>query len=120
MSDVGMVTVPIVKWLSKQFRRIVEKECMRIIFKGKNTLELLLMYPRDPVTNHLEPDVVYKESCLVEDCNSVYTGESSRCLETRVKEHSKGIQSNVSLHSFMNNHPVANISHFSIITRNGN
>ena len=44
-----------------------------------------------------------------------YIGESSRCLENRVREHCSHVTSAIYQHSVSSNHPIANISHFKII-----
>ena len=70
------------------------------------------MHPKDPIYNSLKQDAVYKWTCPVENCNAMYIGQSSRCLE--------GDQIHISLHSLKTNHPVADISHFCVISRDGN
>ena len=60
-------------------------------------------------------DVVYQWTCPEENCNSSYIGESSRCLETRVKEHITLSTSAIFQHSITHNHPKADISQFTII-----
>ena len=49
-------------------------------FKIKN-----LMNVKDLVPQSLRPNVIYKFNCA--ECNSVYVGETSQHLSTRVREH---------------------------------
>ena len=73
------------------------------------------MNPKDKISSQLKQNIVYKCSCPQENCNISYIGESSRCLENRIKEHSSHVTSAVDLHSVSNSHPIAHISHFKII-----
>ena len=45
------------------------------------------MHPKDKILSQLKQKIVYKLSCPEENCNLSYTGESSRCVENRVKDH---------------------------------
>ena len=59
--------------------------------------------------------MVYQWTCPEENCNFSYNGKSSRCLETRVKEHNTSSTSTIFQHSITHNHPKADISQFTII-----
>ena len=45
----------------------------KVIFKRANTLKSMLMHPRDNIPSQLKQTIVYKWSCLEEDCNFSYT-----------------------------------------------
>ena len=47
-------------------------------------------------------------------CNSSYTGEPSRCLESRIREHNISSTSAIFQHCTTHNHPRANTSQFEI------
>ena len=51
----------------------------------------------------------------MEHCNSSYNGESSRCLESRIKDHNSSATSAIFQHSSFNTHPKADISQFKIM-----
>ena len=63
----------------------------------------------------LHLDLVYQCTCANENCNSSYIVESSRCLESRVKEHSISSTSTIFQHCTTLSYPNANISQFKII-----
>ena len=109
-----MVSVPYVKELSEHFRRKLERENIKVIFKGVHTIKPLLIHPKDPNSINLKQYVIYNWSSPVEDINATYEEESVRCLEMRIRDHSKGIQSNIQLHILERNHAIADISHFNI------
>ena len=44
----------------KQFKRILKKEHLMVIFKSVHTLKSLLLHPKGPITNHLTHDKVIK------------------------------------------------------------
>ena len=73
------------------------------------------MHPKDKIPTQLHQDVVYQWTCPTENCSSTYIGESSRCLESRVKEHSTSSTSTIFQHSTTCNHPKADISQFKIL-----
>ena len=72
------------------------------------------MHPRDKIQTQLHQDVVYQWTCANENCNS-YTGESSGCLESRVKECNTSFASTIFQHCTTQNHPKGNIFQFKII-----
>ena len=72
------------------------------------------MHPKDKIPTQMHQDVVYQWTCTNENCNSSYIGDSSRCLESRVKEHNTSSTSEIYQHCTTHNHPKANISQFNI------
>ena len=73
------------------------------------------MHPKDKILTQLCQNVVYEWNCPKENCNSSYIGESSRCLESRLKEHNTSSTSTIFQHSITHNHPKADICQFTII-----
>ena len=114
------IFVPCVTGCSKEFRRIFQHTIVQIMFKGANTLKYIFMHPKDIIPSQLKQNIVYKWFCPEENCNLSYLGESSRCLEKRVKEHNSHVTRAIYKHSISNNHPSANISHFKIIYQDKN
>ena len=108
----SFVTVPYILGLSEEFRRIFKDTKVQIILKGCNTL---VMHPKDKVPTQLHQDVVHQWTCANENCNSSCIGESSRCLESRVKEHDTSSTSTIFQHCMILNHPTVSISQFKII-----
>ena len=54
----SFVTDPYIQGLSKESRRIFKENKVQIIFKGCNTLKVLLMDPKDKIPTQLCQDVV--------------------------------------------------------------
>ena len=73
------------------------------------------MLSKDKILIQLCQDVVYQLTCTNENCISSYIGESSRCLESRVKEYNTSSTSAIFQHCTTHNHPKGNISQFKII-----
>ena len=63
----------------------------QVIFKGTKTLKSILMHPKYKIPSQLKQNTVYKWPCPEEYCNLSYTGETSRCLENGVKEHTSHV-----------------------------
>ena len=57
------VSVPYFQGLSEEFRRIFKDTKVQIIFKGCNTLKILLMHPKDKIPTQLCQEVVYQWTC---------------------------------------------------------
>ena len=73
------------------------------------------MHPKDKIPTQLHQDVVYQWTYPAEIFSSTYIGETSRCLESRVKEHSTSSTSTIFQHSTTCNHPMADISQYKIL-----
>ena len=78
------------------------------------------MHPKDKIPTQLYQDVVYQLICSTENCSSTYIGESSRWLESRVKENSTSSTSAIFQHSTTCNHPKADILQFKILEQDRN
>ena len=72
------------------------------------------MHPKDKIPTQLHQDVVYQWACPEENHYS-YIGESSRFLESRIKEHNTSTISAIFQQSSTHNYSKANISQFKII-----
>ena len=75
------------------------------------------MHPKKNIPLHLHKDIVYQWISPEETCNSSYIGESSRCLENRIKEHNNSTTSAIYQHNSTYNHPKADMSHFKNINQ---
>ena len=73
------------------------------------------MHPKDKIPTQVHQDVVYQWICPAENGSFIYIGESSRCLDSRVKEHSTSSTSTIFQCSTTCNHPKADISQFRIL-----
>ena len=73
------------------------------------------MHPKDKIPTQLHQDVVYQWTCPEEKCSSSYIGESSRCLDSWVKEQNNSSTTAIFQHSITHIHPKADISQFTII-----
>ena len=72
--------------------------------KEPTTLKSIFMYPKDKIPSQLIQSIFYKWFCPEINCNILYTGKSSRCLENRIK-HNGHVTSAVYIHNISNNHP---------------
>ena len=85
------------------------------MFQGSDTLNSMLMHPKDKISMNQKKDVVYHWECQADGCNSSYMGETSRALGERVKEASKSTTSAILKHCTDFHHPLPSITNFSII-----
>ena len=61
----------------------------KVAHKQIRTISNILKKPKDKIGKEASRGVVYKIKC--EDCDSVYFGQTSRALKSRMKEHTKAL-----------------------------
>jgi hypothetical protein len=105
----GTVIIPYVKGTAEKFRYIVNRFNLRTIFKTKNTLHGTLV-ETGPVRDAQQmKQFVYSIPC---DGGRCYTGETSRPLEVRIKEHKYNLtqglleKSKLAQHAYEEGHEI--------------
>ena len=73
------------------------------------------MHPKEKIPRQMHQDVVYQWTYHEDNCHPSYIRKSSRCLESRVKEHNTSSTSAMFQHRSTYHHPKADISQFKII-----
>ncbi len=84
------VSLPNMKGLSEEMKRVFAKHGVEAYFKPKNTLRQLLCSPKDPTKKVDVVGPVYHIKCTGHegiDCDSEYIGETERTLKARFAEH---------------------------------
>ena len=74
----AFVSVPYIQELNEEFRRTFKDTKFQIIFKGYNTLEILLVLPKGKIPTQLCQDVVYQWTCPDDSCNPSYIGKQGQ------------------------------------------
>ena len=85
----GMVTIPYVRGMSEQFKRLASKHLFRTAFKPGKKVKELKTRSQKPLGEN-QKGVVYKIPCKCE--KAVYIGETWRQLKTRKKEHESKVR----------------------------
>ena len=83
----GMVVIPYVEGTAEKFQRICWKYRVSTAMRPTNTLNSLLVHPKDKRNLLDTSEVVYEVPC--KGCNKSYVGETGRQLGVRLKEHQK-------------------------------
>ena len=101
--------LPYIKGITEPITRILKKHNIRVSNKPVKTLQQEFPSPKDRPEAHKTNDVVYQIKC--KDCTWSYIGETSRCYETRRKEHIRNVKtyapcSNISKHASCNDHNI--------------
>ena len=81
--------VPYYEGLSEHLKKVCSKHGMQVYFKGGNTINNLLVVPKDQGPIQKKSGVIYRYKCDRVDCDEEYIEESSRAYEERFKEHQK-------------------------------
>ena len=69
--------------VSEPFRRCLEQQGIRTVFKSETTLRSHLVRPKDTVDLAKKDGVVYRIPC---ECGKVCIGETGRSMHERIKE----------------------------------
>ena len=77
--------IPYISGVSEGTSRLLAPYGIRIAHKPNGTTRNLLSYPKDKVPHMEQAEVVYRINC--KDCPAHYTGETSKSLRTRTREH---------------------------------
>ena len=97
-------SVPYIKGISERPQRAFKLHEVRLVHKPVNSLRSQLVHVKDKTENLKKCGTVYHIHC--EQCNKDYVGETSRSLETRVKEHLSRNLSAVHEHCKLTDHSV--------------
>ena len=104
-----LVMLPYVSGISEDIRRACWKFGVRVVFKFGRSLWSVLTKVKDRLPAEKQSKVVYQIPC---SCGKTYIGETTRKLETRMKEHQdaccKGMleKSAVAEHAWEHHHPI--------------
>ena len=97
-------SVPYIKGISERLQRAFKSHEVIIVHKPVNSLRSQLVQVKDKTENLKKCDTVYHIHC--DQCNKQYIGETSRVLETRIKEHLSRDSSAVHEHCQLTGHSV--------------
>ena len=78
--------IPYIKEVPEPFRRHLQQQEIRTVFKSDTTLRSRLVRQKDPADPNKQDGVVYKIRCT---CGKVYIGETGRSMQERMKEHDR-------------------------------
>ena len=84
------ITIPYVRGLSEALQRVFSSLEIRVVHRPISSLRRQLVRVKDPVPPLQQTDVVYCIPCR--SCSKVYVGQTSRLLETRLKEHRAAVK----------------------------
>ena len=79
-----LVMLPYISRVSEDIRRVCSRHNLRMVFRPKQTLCMMLSRVKDRLSREKHSKVVYWIPC---DCGKVYISETTRRLETRLREH---------------------------------
>ena len=92
MNDVDQrefVILPYAKGFSERVAKVLRGFNVKVAHKPIRTISNIFKKPKDKIEKDASRGVVYRIKC--KDCDSVYVGQTSRALKTRVKEQTKAL-----------------------------
>ena len=92
MNDVDQrefVILPYAKGFSERVAKVLRGFNVKVAHKPIRTISNIFKKPKDKIEKEASRGVVYRIKC--KDCDSVYVGQTSRALKTRVKEQAKAL-----------------------------
>ena len=81
------LVVPYTKCLSESFKKVCNKVGVWFHFKGNNTINNLLVAPKDKDTITQKSGIIYRFKCTQAGCEEEYIRESERTFWDRLKKH---------------------------------
>ena len=81
------MVVPYTNGLSKSFKNVCGKVRVQAYFKGDNTIQNLLVAPKDRDKTTQESGVIYRFKCYQVGCEEECINELARTFKERFKEH---------------------------------
>jgi len=105
----GLVILPYAKGFSEEVAKVLRSFSIKVAHKPIRTISNILKKPKDKIGKEDNRGIVYKIRC--KSCDSIYVGQTSRALKSRVKEHAKTIatldeNSLLAKHHVLHNHEI--------------
>ena len=103
-----VVMLPYVAGISEDVRRVCRRFGRKVIFKSGISLRSVLTKVKDTLPAEKQSKGMYQIPC---SCGRAYIGETTRGLETRMKEHQDAccrgmVKSAVAEHALEHHHPI--------------
>ena len=114
------VVIPNIKGLGEQYRHILAKYKVRVVFKDSSTITSLLLHPNDPISDAQKTDIIYHWKCPSNNCTAECIAETNRSLKERVSDYRNQTTSAIRNHHISTKHPKAELKDFTIIDRDSN
>ena len=111
------IVIPYPQGLYESIKKICGRYSIQTHFKGSNTIQNILVSPKDKDSMVSKSGVIYWFQCGDLSCDDEYIGETSRTFGERYKEHLKDL-SPIHQHSNHTGHPTSH-NNFQIIGREG-
>lgn len=106
LADAGkkFISIPYVSGLFESLNWTLSKHNIRLVGTSNRDLSFLFDSGKDTLPFDNRSNVIYKIPCM--NCNGVYIGQTYRQVGTRVKEHKKNVNEDVSRHTALTKHMV--------------
>ena len=85
----GHIVIHCTQGIGEIIQKICRKYGIQTHFKGNRTIKELLVKPKDKDPMDMKSGAIYLYQCGEPECDEEYTGETSRTLGKRYKEHLK-------------------------------
>ncbi len=82
--------IPYIANISEAVARLLKPYGIGVAYRPAGTLRSRLMKIKDRIDPSEQSSIIYRTQC--KDCTSYYTGQTSRRLATRTKEHRSAIR----------------------------
>ena len=104
-----VAVIPYIKNISEMTARILRPYGIRVAHKPAAYIKSALSKPKDKIQKMDKSNTVYRVNCF--DCPKHYNGQTSRRLQTRMKEHKRQIKNHnanslIYVHQATNDHKM--------------
>ncbi|XP_071577702.1 uncharacterized protein [Temnothorax nylanderi] len=97
-------TIPYIPKITDHFKNATRGLNMRLSYNSLNKMSTFIKAHKDSLPRSKQSNVVYKVNCM--ECDASYVGQTSRQMQTRIKEHQNHINRNTSNHSVLTDHRI--------------
>ncbi|XP_071579118.1 uncharacterized protein [Temnothorax nylanderi] len=97
-------TLPYIPTITEKFKNAIRELNVRLSYNSLNKMRTFIKAQKDSLPRSNKCNVVYKINC--NDCDASYVGQTSRQLQTRIREHRNHINWNTPNHSVITEHRV--------------
>jgi len=95
-------TIPYVKNISENFKRVAKKYNLNLAFSTTNSFSNFIKTGKDRLSVSSHCNVVYRIDC--NDCEANYVGQTKRRLNTRIRKHLNDIKKSTGTLSVVSDH----------------
>ncbi|XP_046472568.1 uncharacterized protein [Neodiprion pinetum] len=103
--NLTFISIPYVKGLFESLNRTFQEYNVQFVGENVDDLSLFFDTGKDKLPLEKQSNLVYKICC--KDCNKLYIGQTSRCLNVRINEHKNNFKDSDDRYTALTKHAMS-------------